>query len=59
MQISLQNRLGGLTIRGHVLRPGFSLPTDSRAPGGTLAKTRDYKRLEDTVGEIIYLATGN
>lgn len=27
-------------------------------PGGRLAKTRDYRSLEDQIGEIIFLATG-
>ena len=28
------------------------------APGGKLARTEDYKSLEDQVGEVIFLATG-
>ena len=38
------------------LIPGQS--SASLKPGEFLAKSRDYKSLEDTVAEIIYLATG-
>ena len=45
--------LGDKYIR---LIPGSAAET--LKSGGILAKTRDYKSLEDTVAEIIYLATG-
>ena len=28
------------------------------APGGIISRTKDYRSLEDQVGEIIFLATG-
>lgn len=45
--------LGGTYIR---LLPGRS--AEKLAPGGRLAKTEDFKTIEDQVGEIIFLATG-
>lgn len=45
--------LGGKYVR---LEPGQA---DERiADGGAIAKTKDYRSLEDQVGEIIFLATG-
>lgn len=44
--------LGGKYVN---LIPGRA--TDKIAPGGVIAKTRDYQSLEDLVGEIIFLAT--
>ena len=40
-----------------LLRPGRS--KKSLAAGATIAKTEDYRTLEDQVGEIISLATGS
>ena len=55
------------------LRPDISLPADSAVmikiepgtsadrllPGGTAENTKDAKSLEDMVGEIIFMVTGN
>ena len=51
--IGSEGILGGLYVR---LKPGQDKET--LAPGGKLARTEDYKSLEDQVGEIIFLATG-
>ncbi len=45
--------LGGKYVR---LEPGRA--AESIPPGGPIRKTRDYRSLEDQVGEIIFLATG-
>lgn len=45
--------LGGKYVR---LEPGRA--AESIPPGGAIRKTRDYRSLEDQVGEIIFLATG-
>jgi phospholipid/cholesterol/gamma-HCH transport system substrate-binding protein len=45
--------LGGKYVR---LEPGRA--ADKIPPGGQIRKTRDYRSLEDQVGEIIFLATG-
>jgi phospholipid/cholesterol/gamma-HCH transport system substrate-binding protein len=45
--------LGGKYVR---LEPGRAAETIP--PGGLIRKTRDYRSLEDQVGEIIFLATG-
>ena len=45
--------LGGKYVR---LEPGRAAETIP--PGGPIRKTRDYRSLEDQVGEIIFLATG-
>jgi len=39
------------------LTPGQS--ADRIAPGGTLARTKDYQSLEDLVGQIIFAATSS
>ena len=51
--VASEGLLGGKYVR---LEPG----TDERVidPGGRLENTRDYRSLEDQVGEIIFLATG-
>jgi phospholipid/cholesterol/gamma-HCH transport system substrate-binding protein len=46
--------LGGKYVN---LVPGRS--TDRIAPGGSIARTRDYQSLEDLVGQIIFLATNS
>jgi phospholipid/cholesterol/gamma-HCH transport system substrate-binding protein len=51
--IGSEGIVGGKYIR---LEPGAS--KTMVAPGGALKKTRDYRSLEDQVGEIIFLATG-
>jgi phospholipid/cholesterol/gamma-HCH transport system substrate-binding protein len=45
--------LGGSYVR---LEPGRA--KNAIPPGGVIAKTKDYRSLEDQVGEIIFLATG-
>jgi len=45
--------LGGKYVR---LEPGQA--AERIADGGTIARTRDFRSLEDQVGEIIFLATG-
>lgn len=45
--------LGGKYVR---LEPGRAAETIP--PGGRIRKTRDFRSLEDQVGEIIFLATG-
>lgn len=45
--------LGGKYLR---LIPGQE--NETVQPGGTLTNTRDFKSLEDSVSEIIFLATG-
>lgn len=45
--------LGGKYVR---LEPGQA--AERIAHGGTIVKTKDYRSLEDQVGEIIFLATG-
>lgn len=45
--------LGGKYVR---LEPGQA--PERISDGGTIAKTRDFRSLEDQVGEIIFLATG-
>ena len=39
------------------IEPGTS--ADRRLPGGTAENTKDAKSLEDMVGEIIFMVTGN
>jgi phospholipid/cholesterol/gamma-HCH transport system substrate-binding protein len=51
--ISSEGLLGGKYVR---LEPGQA--KDRLADGGTIAKTHDYRTLEDQVGDIIFLATG-
>ncbi len=50
--IASEGILGGKYIR---LEPGRS--AEMIADGGRIANTRDYRSLEDQVGEIIFLAT--
>jgi len=45
--------LGGKYVR---LEPGQA--AERIANGGTIVKTKDFRSLEDQVGEIIFLATG-
>ncbi|MGB0683534.1 MAG: outer membrane lipid asymmetry maintenance protein MlaD [Magnetovibrionaceae bacterium] len=45
--------IGGKYVR---LEPGKS--TDRITAGGTITQTKDFRSLEDQVGEIIFLATG-
>ncbi|MEQ8664329.1 MAG: MlaD family protein [Rhodospirillales bacterium] len=51
--IGSEGILGGLYVR---LIPGTA--EEVIATGGTIKKTRDYRSLEDQVGEIIFLASG-
>jgi len=51
--IASEGILGGKYVR---LEPGGS--KTFLKPGGSLSKTRDFRSLEDQVGEIIFLATG-
>lgn len=51
--IASEGPLGGKYVR---LQPGTSQTTIES--GGTIAKTDSYRSLEDQVGEIIFLATG-
>ncbi len=51
--ISSDGMLGGKYIR---LMPGKS--TEIIAANGQISKTKDYRSLEDQVGDIIFLATG-
>lgn len=51
--IGSEGIVGGKYVR---LEPGSS--TVIVGPGGVLKKTKDYRSLEDQVGEIIFLATG-
>lgn len=51
--IGSEGIVGGKYVR---LEPGASKTVI--APGGLLKKTKDYRSLEDQVGEIIFLATG-
>ncbi|MGB0750097.1 MAG: MlaD family protein [Magnetospiraceae bacterium] len=46
--------LGGKFVS---LEPGDE--KDRIPPGGLIAETKDFRSLEDLVGEIIFLATGN
>ncbi len=48
-----QGLLGGKYLR---LIPGTA--EDAVAPGGELLNTKDFRSLEDSVSEIIFLATG-
>lgn len=50
--VTSEGLLGNKYLR---LIPGTA--TDTIAAGGEIVKTRDYKSLEDTVSEIIFLAT--
>jgi phospholipid/cholesterol/gamma-HCH transport system substrate-binding protein len=52
--IASEGILGGKYVR---LEPGADRET-FLAPGGRIAKTKDFRSLEDQVGEIIFLATG-
>jgi phospholipid/cholesterol/gamma-HCH transport system substrate-binding protein len=52
--ISNDGLLGGKYVR---LEPGTSSQTIP--PGGTITRTKNYKSLEEMVGEIIFLATEN
>ncbi len=51
--IGSEGIVGGKYVR---VEPGTS--TDIIAAGGVLSETRDYRSLEDQVGEIIFLASG-
>ncbi len=51
--IGSQGILGGAYVR---LEPGKS--KNRIASGGAISKTKDFRSLEDQVGEIIFLATG-
>jgi phospholipid/cholesterol/gamma-HCH transport system substrate-binding protein len=51
--IGSEGIVGGKYVR---LEPGSA--KDVVASGGNLKKTKDYRSLEDQVGEIIFLATG-
>lgn len=51
--IASEGPLGGRYVR---LEPGTSATLI--APGGSIRETRGYRSLEDQVGEIIFLATG-
>ncbi len=51
--IGSEGIVGGKYIRLH---PG--LEKSAINPGGLIATTRDFRSLEDQVGEIIFLATG-
>ncbi len=51
--IASEGILGGMYVR---LVPGQG--TTMIASGGAIAKTKDFRSLEDQVGEIIFLATG-
>lgn len=51
--IGSQGILGGAYVR---LEPGRA--KTYIAAGGTITKTKDFRSLEDQVGEIIFLATG-
>ena len=50
--VTAEGLLGGKYLR---LFPGRS--TEALAPEGEIARTRDFRALEDTVSEIIFLAT--
>ena len=52
--IATQGLMGDKYVR---LEPGAM--GETLQDGDTLKNTRDYKSLEDTVGEFIFLATGN
>ncbi|MEO5337705.1 MAG: MlaD family protein [Magnetospirillum sp. WYHS-4] len=52
--IASEGIMGGKYVR---LEPG-SDKGKTLPPGGTIAKTKDFRSLEDQVGEIIFLATG-
>lgn len=52
--IASEGILGGKYVR---LEPGSD--PGRLAAGGMIAKTKDFRSLEDQVGEIIFLATGN
>ena len=51
--IGSEGIIGGKYVR---LRPG--LEKSIMPPGGIITKTKDFRSLEDHVGEIIFLATG-
>jgi len=51
--IASEGILGGKYVR---IEPGHTKKYVS--PGGSLGKTKDFRSLEDQVGEIIFLATG-
>jgi phospholipid/cholesterol/gamma-HCH transport system substrate-binding protein len=51
--IANEGILGGKYVR---LEPGRE--TQTLPPGGAIKKTKDFRSLEDQVGEIIFLATG-
>ena len=51
--IASEGVLGGKYVR---LEPGTG--KTYLKPGETIAKTKDFRSLEDQVGEIIFLATG-
>ncbi len=58
------NRVDGLVEGGEVRLGGKYVRIEAGAektyvqPGGAIAKTKDFRSLEDRVGEIIFLATG-
>jgi phospholipid/cholesterol/gamma-HCH transport system substrate-binding protein len=51
--ISSEGLLGGKYVR---LEPGSE--KEFLGPGGNITQTKDFRSLEDQVGEIIFLATG-
>ena len=51
--IASEGMLGGKYIR---LEPGVE--KSYLKPGGVITKSKDFRSLEDQVGEIIFLATG-
>ena len=52
--VTAEGLLGGKYLR---LFPGTA--SETLAPNGEIAQTRDFQALEDTVSEIIFLATGS
>ena len=52
-EITTDGLMGGTFVR---LIPGKS--GEHLTAGGTIAKTKDFRSLEDAVGDIIFLATG-
>ncbi len=52
--VTAESALGGKYLR---LFPGTA--SETLAPNGEIAQTRDFQALEDTVSEIIFLATGS
>jgi len=52
--VTAEGLLGGKYLR---LFPGTA--SETLAPNGEIVQTRDFQALEDTVSEIIFLATGS